>query len=393
MQANLTLNNDTTSILKQELPANQVLSVVLDVNPASPANQGGNVHTRAKHLMHDLEASDSLTQTVLDDLGEAQHSTRTRLYFLWDEHGHVKHRILDTPLEIPEQASFGAPSLEPLRFALESNPQTVIALIDREWGRLFRIQFGEIIELRRLENVLEHSDDAFREHPPQGQVQTKLEDTDPHHDSGRRVLSRNTDNDRLEHSLEHQDKIFHKSLVKQLVFLHQANPFERLLLAGTTEARVSLKKELPNELEKLLCGEFVVLGDASPAVVFEAAKQALVIAEIATENTLLEEARERGVRGLAETLKAVQEGRIYQLLVPGDGSSLNVWRDTEGYVFGEYPEQGQSPLTGWTLEGKSLREVLPELRERFGLRTRFLNGENAQQLESEMGGLAGLARY
>ena len=393
MQANLTLNNDITAILKQELPKNQVLSVVLDVNPASPANQGGNVNTRAKHLMKDLEASDLLTQTVLDDLGEAKHSTRTRVYFLWDEHGHVKQRILDTPLEIPERAVFGEPNLEPLRFAIESNPQTVIALIDREWGRLFRIQYGEITELRRLENVLEHNNDAFREHPPQGQVHSQLDDTAPHHDSGRRLLSRNTDNDRTQDHLEHQDKIFHKSLVKQLVFLHQANPFERLLLAGTTEARVSLKRELPNDLEKLLCGEFVVPGDASPAVVFEAAKQALVLVEVTDENTLLEQVREHGVRGLAETLKAVQEGRIYQLLVPGDGSSLNVWRDTEGYVFGEYPEQGQSTLTGFSIEGKSLRDVLPELRERFGLRTRFLAGEHAQELESEMGGLAGLARY
>ena len=164
-------------------------------------------------------------------------------------------------------------------------------------------------------------------------------------------------------------------------------------MAGTTEARVSLKRELPNDLEKLLCGEFVVPGDASPAVVFEAAKQALVLVEVTDENTLLEQVREHGVRGLAETLKAVQEGRIYQLLVPGDGSSLNVWRDTEGYVFGEYPEQGQSTLTGFSIEGKSLRDVLPELRERFGLRTRFLAGEHAHELESEMGGLAGLARY
>ncbi len=396
MQTPTLLDLETLTLLEQDLPKSGVLSVVLDVNPASPLNQGGSLHARAKHLMAALgaaDAADALVQAVLDDLEGAQRTTRTRAYFVWDEHRHVKSRLVDSQLEIPENAEYGAPDLEPLRFSLDSSPRTLIALVDREWGRIFKVHLGSISELRRMENVLERGDAGFREHSPHGPVVADLSDTDPHQDSGRPALSRDSDNDRVAGREAHQDLKFNKTFVEQLAGLHQSGTFERLIIAGPIEARSSLKAELIPRLESMLLGEFAVAGDASAAHVLETAREVLEAAEAAFEQELMNQVREHGVRGADETLRALQEGRIYQLLVAGDGSSLPIWRDSDGYVFAVYPEQGASPLTGDPVEAHTLREVLPELREKYGVRVQFLRGSSAETLEFEMRGLAGMARY
>jgi stalled ribosome rescue protein Dom34 len=239
--------------------------------------------------------------------------------------------------------------------------------------------------------VLLHNN-KFRELDPFGAVHAQLEDTDPHRDSGRQLLSRNTNNDRLEARIEHQDQMFNKVIVEHLVQLRQAQSFECLLLAGPIEPRAKFRTELTPGLSNLLFDEFVCPGNATAAHVLSVASESLETAELEIGARLIEQVKERGVRGLNETLKAVQEGRVYRMLVPDDGASLKVWQDDSGYVFAEYPAQGQSPLSGWAVTGKTLSNVLPELRNRHGVQVNFLHHQNIQRL-AELGGLAGLIRF
>ena len=390
--APLALDSDTPQTLERDLPSEGVLSVVLEVNPASSLNAGGALSLRARNLLNALKAPEVLVQSVLSNLEDAQRSTRTRAYFLWEEHGHVKALLVDAQLELPESGRFGAPDLEPLLYALESGSRTAIVLVDSEWARIFGVHLGVIRELYRLENVLELGN-TFREHAPSGAAQAQLEDTDPHRDPGRRLLSRDTDNDGLERKQEHQDHLFYHALTEQLLHLHGVGAFERLMVAGPVRARATFKAQLPTSLERALSGEFALTGDASAHAVLEAAQSTLIRAESAAEAALLSEARERGVRGLSETLEAAQQGRVYQLLVAGDGSNQQVWQDSTGHLYGAYPDGGQSPLDGLAVQQKYLSEVLRELRVRYGLQVRFLRLEQAHILETELGGLAGLSRY
>jgi hypothetical protein len=401
MQSNIILGTNAPEILARELPAALVLSVVMNVNPGSPLNQGGALSVRAKHLLAGSEAPASLAQVVMDDLAEAERATRTRLYYLWDDRGHVQSRVLDVQFDLPERAGFGSPDLETLHFVLESGVQTAIILVDREWGRIFVAHPGYALELQRFENVME-DDYTFLEHDVGGPVRARLEGTDPHRDMSRRLLQRDTDNDRLPDKRAQQDLLFHNALIAQLLQLRQTIPFECLLIAGPPEARAELRAELTPGLKRLLpsgpderahAGEFAVAGDATAAAVFEASGEVLELAEQDAEQTLLSEARERGVRGAAATLQAAQEGRVSQLLVGGDGSELPVWQDETGYVFGVIPDGGVSPLDGQSVRQTSLRAVLPELRERFGLQVRFLKAQQGEVLGSEMDGLAGFLRY
>ncbi|MGY2895725.1 hypothetical protein [Deinococcus sp. UYEF24] len=401
-QSNIILGTTTPEVLARELPAALILSVVLNVNPASSINQGGALSVRTKHLLAGLEAPAVLVQAIMDNLADAERTTRTRVYYLWDDHGHLQSRVLDTQLELPERAGFGPPDLETLHFALDSSVHTAIVLVDREWGRIFMAHPGYTLELQRFENVME-DDYTFLEHDVGGPVRARLEDTDPHRDMSRRLLQRDTDNDRLPAKQAQQDVLFDNALIAQLLQLRQEIPFERLLIAGPSEARATLRAELTPGLKRLLpsgqagerahAGEFAVAGDATAVVVFEAGRAALELAEQDAEQALLSEVRERGVRGPDETLQAAQEGRVSQVLVGGDGSELPVWQDATGYVFGLFPDGGRSALNGQSVRLTTLRAVLPELRERFGLQVRFLTAPQAETLETEMGGLAGFLRY
>lgn len=362
-----TLSRDTIALLERDLPKAGVLSVTLNVNPGSSDNHGGALHIRAKNLLRSLEAPDELTSVVLGDLSDARHATRSRTYYLWMEHNHIKGRVIDAQLELPEGARFGAPDLETLHYAIETNPATAIALVDHRAARLFGVQFGEITELFKLDNVFERDNDNFHEHAPQSSLTNRLE--------------------------PRADTFFWNALLERMEQLRAAGNLERLLIAGPPEVVSSLTDALSTGLKSALAGTFHALGDATPAQVLELAAPALNAAESDASDAAVEAVMNGGTRGAEETLNAVQEGRVFELLVSGDGSSVEVWTDSQGYVYGAYPAQGISPLTGSGVAGMPLREVLGDLRTRFGVRVRFLHGDADARLNGQLGGLAGLPRH
>ena len=361
------LTHDTIALLERELPKTDVLSVTLSVNPSSSDNHASALHIRAKNLLRTLEAPTELTSVVLADLSDALHATRSRTYYLWTEHNHVKAQTIDAQLELPEGAAFGAPDFETLHYALETNPATVIALVDHRAARLFGVQLGEITQTFKLDNAFERDNDNFV-----GQASEKT----------------------LTKRLEPRADEFHwKALLAQMTQLHAAGKLERLLIAGPPEVVSSLTDALPVSLKSALAGTFHAPGDATPAQVLELAASALRAAEQASSDAAVEAALNGGTLGAEETLSAVQEGRVFELLVSGDGSSMEVWTDSQGYVYGAYPAQGISPLTGSGVAGWSLRDVLGILRTNFGVRVRFLHGDSDARLVGQLGGLAGLPRH
>ncbi len=351
-------DQNTLAMLELELPKNDLLTAICNVNPGSQDNQSGALRIRIKNFLAALDAPDALKDAIIEDLSLAQKQTKTRAYYLWDEHGHTKSMIIDSQLELPEMAHFGAPDLEPWHFGVQANPATAIILVDREWRRLFTVRLGEIQEL----------------HDQLDSDKTS-------------VLGRDTDKNQRQ---EHDDQVFWRDLIEQVLDVHRTVGFEQLLIAGPVEVRSTLLEQLPKVLSAMLVGEFVVQGDATPAHVLEAAQEALQKAQHTAGEAALEKVLERGVRGTEETLTALQEGRVYELLVSGDGAAVPVWRDAQGYVFATYPAQGISPLTGLGVEGTNLRLVLSELRQRFGLRVHFLHHDLALRLETELGGMGGL---
>ncbi|AZI44210.1 hypothetical protein EHF33_15015 [Deinococcus psychrotolerans] len=376
------LGNATLTLLEPALPAQNVLSIVLDVNPGSALNQDGSLHIRTQHLLDAVAAPAALAAAVMNDLDDAQRRTRTRLSFLWDEHGHVQRQTVDTQLQLDETSRYGTPDLEPLHFALESSARVLLAVIDDEWGRLLSVHLGEITELYRLENVL-GTTDTFRIHV----VPT------PEAHSLQSVAEQSPRNAPVQHQSAQQGGRFHHALMAQVQRLYQVGAFEQLLIGGSVLGRAEFRAELGPDLRGTIAGEFATPGDATAAELFTAAQTALLVMEDHLETAVLDEALESGVHGGASTLEAVQEGRVAQLLVSGDGSAQRVWQDTSGQVYAQAPASGVSPLTGGGVSERNLREVLPLLRERYGVHVRFLTAARAQRLDTQMGGLAGVLRY
>ncbi|MCD0168196.1 MULTISPECIES: hypothetical protein [unclassified Deinococcus] len=375
------LDNTTLALLEPALPGQNVLSIVLDVNSGSAPNQGGSLHLRAHQLLNAVSAPAALATAVMDDLDDAQRHTRTRLSFLWDDHGHVQRQTVDTQMNLGETSRYGAPDLEPLHFALESSARVLLVVMDDQWGRLLSIHLGEITELYRLENVM-NADDTFRT-----QV---LPPTDPH---PLQSAAEETPGDApVQHQGAQQDGRFHHALMTQVQRLHDVGVFEQLLIAGSLRGRADFHALLGPNLERTFAGEFAAPGDATAAALLTAAHPALLSLEEQRETDVLDEALARGMHGAGPTLDAAQEGRVAQLLVSGDGSAQRVWQDSSGHVFPEPPAQGISPLTGGAVTERTLRDVLPLLRERHGLHVRFLTGPRAERLDAQMGSLAGVAR-
>ncbi len=375
------LDHTTLALLEPALPGQNVLSIVLSVNPGSAPNQGGSLHLRAHQLLKAVSAPAALATAVMDDLDDAQRHTCTRLSFLWDAHGHVQRQTVDTQMKLGETSRYGAPDLEPLHFALESSARVLLAVLDDQWGRLLSIHLGEITELYRLEHVLGTAD-TFRVHG--------LPTPDPHSlQSAAEEAPRDV---RVQHQGAQQDGRVHHALMAQVQHLHGVGAFEHLLIAGSVRGRADFRARLGSELLGTLAGEFASPGDATAAALLTAAQASLLSLEEQRETAVLDEALERGVHGAGPTLDAAQQGRVAQLLVSGNGAAQRVWQDSSGQVFPEPPAQGVSPLMGGAVTERTLRDVLPLLRERHGLHVRFLTGPRAERLDAHLGGLAGVAR-
>lgn len=372
------LGRSTLAQLEPALPAGDVLSIVLNVNPGSAANQGGSLHLRAHQLLHAAGAPAELATAVMDDLDDAQRHTRTRLSFLWDNHGHVQRQTVDTQLQLDETSRYGPPDLEPLRFALESSARVLLAVVDDAHGRLLSVHLGEITELYRLENVLT-ADDTFRVHslPPA--------------DGGPGAAGRAPGTAPVQHQSAQQDARFHHALIAQVERLHEVGAFEQLLIGGAGRARAALHAQLSPSLRGVVAGEFAAPGDATPAALHAAAQAALSVLEDGLDIAVLDEVRDRGVQGTGPTLAATQDRRVSQLLVSAAGAAQPVWQDAAGHLT-PAPDGGvTAPPDGVT--ARTVRDVLPLLRERYGVHVRFLSGARARQLDAQLGGLAGVLRY
>ncbi|HWG83842.1 MAG TPA: hypothetical protein VNT60_00060 [Deinococcales bacterium] len=392
------LDAKTLESIRGQLPADGVLTAVLNVNPGHPDNQATAHLVRAKVLLRESGAPASLVERVLGDVDTAQRATgKTRVYYVWDGGEHV----FDLDLDLDSRVSWGAPDVESVQMVLEANPTTAIALVDHERARYFLVRLGRITERRRLENNLVN-DLSFTVNEfmdiDEGGRDTRMnnQNNDPDAQGGHRILDPSKLYDLIALQADNQEHKYYKFLADYLEQQRLAGEFKRLLVAGPVKKVTHLKSLLPKGLEGVLAGEFSVEASASAAQVLQAAQDALAAAERDADWQVIHQARERGVRGPADTIAAVQEGRVHQIIVAGDGSDIPVWVDTDkdsSWVFTSYPENGQSPLSGLPVESKTLQDVLPLMRERYGVTVNFVAGENESLVRVEMDGVAGLTRF
>ena len=94
-------------------------------------------------------------------------------------------------------------------------------------------------------------------------------------------------------------------------------------------------------------------------------------------------------------LEAVQEGRVYALLIPQDGAQLHLFRSHNPEVpyYRGKKDLTESPLDGSLMDRVTLEEILPDLSDQYGLEIHRMTGDHGEKLVREYGGLAALVRY
>jgi hypothetical protein len=167
----------------------------------------------------------------------------------------------------------------------------------------------------------------------------------------------------------------------------------RLILAGPSQVTSGFREALPNELESRVVAEEPVDLSASEGEILDRLEAIRERAEREREKELLAEIRESGVRGLDETLAALQEeNRVYHLAVLWELEGEIRWCDNDHLAIRDVAAE-ECPFCGRQTRVRSLADVLVDLAAARGAHLDFVRGENTDALRDEFGGIAGLTRF
>lgn len=375
-----------------------VLMAVVNTNPAVQDNEGSGLPTRAKSMMQEAGVPPTIVQRVLDDLDEKRTAFGKSAFYVIGDTPEVFERF-DIQEDLPERYHYGRPLWSMVPNILELMPSVGVLAVDREWARFFMLSQGELSEIRRQEN--ERIDDGKRwdamvsgtRHVPgvqgSGGAGRGQPGSGPRSDSGY---------DLFEAKEAAAQQRFYNDIVNRLGKLMAQYDLKHLILVGPVQRIADFKAEIPDKAPYEVIGSTNVgagAGWADPAQILEKITPMVEELKGQEELQLMTDLQEKGVMEMERVLDMVQQSRIYQLVIPEDGSQLHIYRSHNPQVpyFTSKKDVTNSPLDGSVMERVSLDEALPQMVELYGLDVRRVHGENAEKLVKEYGGLAGLPRY
>jgi hypothetical protein len=366
------LRQTITSVAGRSGP---ILSAYLSVNADIPENQRRAYLVRLRDAMNDEDVPEALQRPVREYLEDETHpGARTLAIFAGEDDLLEIYRL---QVDVPESFRWGDPFVAPLRLVLDEYEPYGAAVLDAETFRYFVVS-----PLSTAHGEEEIKANGFREvdvHPsepyPRGGGSTDL---DP---AGRK----------------HQSNIhrFYKELGELTRDVTFREGVQRLILAGPRERTAEFRRTLPNELhDRVVAEEHLEVG-APEGELLDRLEAVRERAEYERENELLDEIRESGVRGLDETVAALQEeNRVYHLAVLWELDAEIRWCDNDQLAIREAARE-ECPFCGQQTRVRSLTDVLVDLAAARGARLDFMRGENenTDTLRDEFGGLAGLTRF
>jgi Bacterial archaeo-eukaryotic release factor family 10 len=349
------LRQAITSVADRQGP---ILSAYLSVNADIPENQGRTYLVRLRDAMNDEGVPDDLQQRIREYLeGETHPGART--------------------VDVPESFRWGDPNVAPLTLVLDEYEPYGAAVLDAE-----RFRYFVVSPLSSAHGEEEVKANGFREidlHPsepyPRGGGSTDLDPAGRKHEA-------NIHN-------------FYKQLGERTRDITFQEGVKRLILAGPKERTAEFRRDLPNELgERVVAEEHVDLGESEGELLddLEAIRER---AEHEREKELLDEIRERGVRGPDETIAALQEqNRVYHLAALWEMEAEIRWCDNDQLAIRDATAE-ECPFCGQKTRVRPLTDVLVDLASARGARLDFMLGENENTdvLRDEFGGIAGLTRF
>jgi peptide subunit release factor 1 (eRF1) len=193
------------------------------------------------------------------------------------------------------------PRLEPLQELVDDAERYAVLLFDKERTRLFTVFLGQVEEQR-----------AFADAVP-GKQET----------GGWFALAQSR------YARHHEDHVLRhaKRTIRALLNLLQRRPFDRLLVSGPDEAVSVLIHHLPRPLRARLAGTLSLPLYASDAEVLAATLPVAEAIERQVERALVDDllagaATPHVALGYEQTLAAISEGRVHQLVLADEFAGI-----------------------------------------------------------------------
>jgi peptide subunit release factor 1 (eRF1) len=350
-----------------------VLSAYMSVNAEIPENQRRAYLVRLRDAMNDEGVPDGLQQRVREYVEDEAHPEARTLAIFADEDDLFE--VYRLQVDVPESFRWGDPYVAPLTLVLDEYEPYGAAVLDAE-----RFRYFVVSPLSSAHGEEETKANGFRE--------VNLHPSEPYPRGG-------TDFDAASRRTEAHVHSFYKDLGELTRDVTFREGVRRLILAGPRERTAEFRRTLPNELqERVVAEEHVDLGSPEGELLdrLEAVRER---AEHERQKELLEEIRESGVRGLDETVAALQEeNRVYHLAALWEPEAEIRWCDNDQLAIREITSE-ECPFCGRKTRTRPLKDVLVDLAAARGARLDFMRGENenTDTLRDEFGGLAGLTRF
>jgi len=387
--------------LKQRLEGHEgpVLSVYLNVNPRYNENQGQAYKVRLKDALKEMEGlPEELSERVRQEVegGTPPPRARTLVFFAAGDGFFERYHL---QVDLPEIYRVGErPHVAPLVLAIDEHEPYGAAIVEAEEFRLF-VSTQPVV--------------ADEEEGAAGGPFREL-DLKPH--GMYPVSGGSTDMDPAGRT---QDAHLHRFFVdagktaQKVLF---SDNVRRLILAGTKQRTTAFRDALPEPLRERVVAEEHLATGAPEGEIFERLEEVMERVEQEEQEKLIEQARERGVRGVKDTVEALQEGRVYQIIALWDLDAEIRWCDHDELAITNIAQK-ECPYCGRETRVRPLTDVLIDLATARGARLEYVraggasdreefgetpNEDIAKQREShgaadvlheEFEGLAGLLRY
>ena len=380
--------------LKERLEGHSgpVLSVYLSVNARYPENQGQAYKVRLRDALEELEVPKEIAERIRGSIDDQVHQGARTVVFFAAEDGLFER--YDLQLDLPEAYRFGEPYLAPLVLALDEHESYGVALIDAEEFRFF--------VSTPMGNPSEGSGGAssgfFRE------VDLKPSQPYPRGEGTREADPAGR---------THQSNVyrFHKEMGELTQKLVNQDNVKNLIIAGPKERTSGYRETLPEPVKEKVVAEENVATNAPEAEIVEQFEAIQERAEREREDGLIEKARENGVRGVKDTVEALQEGRVFHLIALYDLEGEIRWCDHDELAITDVAQE-ECPFCGRQTRVRTLTDVLIDLATNRGARLEYVRARDelgetpnediekqrerkdaADVLREDFEGLAGLLRY
>lgn len=342
-----------------------VLSLYVDMYPNAAENVPQAVHARVKNTLSNLsDVPPAIVERVLERFRGRPPDGRALALFADAERLdtiEIDARFLDDSGSDRVAAHWGKPYLAPLLVGIDEHEPYAVLMAERGTVRVLEVVMGGIEEILAEPNVR--------------YVETPV------------VLSAR------EQEGEVPEYLSLKEQGRRIQELIEERDIARVIVIGATPAARGVLSWLPAAVKERVVAVLPgIPEEPAPAPkVLEHVRETIAKTERDQECELLSLIQERGISGVAECLRALQEGRLYKVAYP-QALHQDVFCDTRtNYV--TLREEDARALSRDGLVTVDLAQKLPSLVEAWGASVEFVGGDAERKLVEELGGMGGLTRW